>query len=62
MAIPFSDNSTTLPLMKLEILTLIVACLVLPLHAQTKRPEGRAARGRLGGRDFSHVKIHEPLP
>ena len=42
MAIPFSDNSTTLPLMKLEILTLIVACLVLPLHAQTKRPERRS--------------------
>lgn len=28
--------------MKLEILALILACLVLPLHAQTKRPERRS--------------------
>ena len=42
MEIPFFANTANLPMMKLEILTMIVACLVLPLQAQTKRPERKS--------------------
>ncbi len=42
MEIPFFNNAAKLPSMKLEILAVIVACLVLPLQAQSKRPDRRS--------------------
>lgn len=42
MEIPFFANTANLPMMKLEILTMIVGCLALPLQAQSKRPERKS--------------------
>lgn len=42
MVIPFLNTAASLPTMKLEILTVIVTCLVLPLQAQSKRPERKS--------------------
>lgn len=42
MGIPFFNNPAILPTMKLEILAVIAACLVLPVQAQSKRPERKS--------------------
>lgn len=42
MGIPFFNNTAILPTMKLEILAVIAACLVLPIQAQSKRPERKS--------------------
>ena len=42
MGIPFFNNTANLPTMKLETLAVIAACLVLPIQAQSKRPERKS--------------------
>lgn len=42
MKIPFLKSSATFPLMKLEILAVITACLILPVGAQIKRQERKS--------------------
>ncbi len=42
MGIPFFNNTAILHEMKLEILAVIAACLVLPIQAESKRPERKS--------------------